>query len=96
MQIDVNSHWEKIPIKITVLAQYSCSIFIFLFISYCIQSKILYTVYKILYTVSNSVYRRLSKTSFSRACVCVCVCVKMLQELVLHLVLHLARIDKIV
>ena len=29
-----NIHWEKIPIKITVLAQYSCSIFIFLFILY--------------------------------------------------------------
>ena len=27
-------HWEKIPIKITLLAQYSCSIFIFLFILY--------------------------------------------------------------
>ena len=27
-------HWEKIPIKNTVLAQYSCSIFIFLFILY--------------------------------------------------------------
>ena len=27
-------HWEKIPLKITVLAQYSCSIFIFLFILY--------------------------------------------------------------
>ena len=27
--------WEKIPIKITVLAQHSCSIFIFLFILYC-------------------------------------------------------------
>ena len=30
-----NMHWEKIPIKITVLAQYSCSIFIFMFILYC-------------------------------------------------------------
>ena len=28
-------HWKKIPKKITVLAQYSCSIFIFLFILYC-------------------------------------------------------------
>ena len=29
------THWEKNPIKITVLAQYSCRIFIFLFILYC-------------------------------------------------------------
>ena len=28
-------HREKIPIKITVVAQYSCSIFIFLFILHC-------------------------------------------------------------
>ena len=27
-------HWEKNPIKITVLAQYSCTIFIFLLILY--------------------------------------------------------------
>ena len=70
---NVSLHWEKIPIKITVLAQYSCSIFIFLFILYCIQYKILHTVYKILYTEG---YRK--QVFHVRACVCVCV--KMLQE----------------
>ena len=34
---------RNIPINITMLAQYYCSIFIFLFILYCIQYKILYT-----------------------------------------------------
>ena len=54
-------HWEKIPIKITVLAQYSCSIFTHtharthtkkLFsITFCIQNFILYTVFYIVYNV---------------------------------------------
>ena len=32
-------HWKKIPIKIIVLAQYSCSIFIFLLNLYCRRVK---------------------------------------------------------
>ena len=42
-------HWQKILIKIIVLAQYSCSIFIFLFILYRRILKKKSTVYEISY-----------------------------------------------
>ena len=58
-------HWEKIPIKITVLAQYSCSICIFLY-------KILYTegyrkqVFRVLACISVCVWKCYKNTGLAR------------------------------
>ena len=43
LSADTKVYWKKILIKITVLAQYSYSIFIFLFILYCriVQNMVL-------------------------------------------------------